>query len=288
MAALRPADSADVIPIPAAPSNPTECSEFYTPYAVDWRFLPEQLLFLKDFARYHLSTLSNAIARRPALSRLWAASLGQRAIKPISRAGILFIHVPKAGGTSISRCLYGRNLPHYAASFYRAVFPAETAGLPSFAVIRHPVERLLSGYAFLRSGGTDLMACDRYDRHVIGDLTSVDAVVDRLYARRGGVSFLPNSFHSQCDYILGDDDEIMVDRLFSLDNACGFPPELGRWLGHARLPRINVTGSESLTLSRESRRKVGEIYARDFALYRTLIANGGHLDARGAKLGRPG
>jgi hypothetical protein len=255
-------------------------SDKYTPYAIDWRFLPEKILYLKDFTRHYLANLSNAIAHRRGLSPLWAASLGRRTISAISRARVLFIHVPKAGGTSISKCLYGRNLPHYSASFYRAVFPAETAGLPSFAVIRHPVERLLSAYAFLRNGGTDLMACDFHDRRRMGDLSLIDAVVDRLYAARADLSSLPSAFRRQCDYIVGDDDSIIVDRLFSLDNTSGFPPELGRWLGIPRLPRINATRSESSPISQASRHKVEEIYARDFSLYRTLVANGGHLDVK--------
>jgi hypothetical protein len=242
---------------------------------------------MKDAARHHLASISNAMARSPALSRLWAASLGRRTIGSISKARVLFIHVPKAGGTSISMGVYGRNLPHYSAAFYRAVFPAETLGLPSFAVIRHPVERLVSAYAFLHNRGTDLMACDYHDRRLMGDLTSIDAVVDRLYAARADLSSLPKAFGRQCDYIIDDDDRVIVDRLFSLDNASGFPAELGRWLGRPKLPHINATGSESFTISAASRRLVAEVYARDFALYRALVANGRHLDVRGAEL-RPG
>jgi hypothetical protein len=250
----------------------------YKPYPIDWRFLPESLLILKDFGRYHLSNASNAMAVRRGLSRLWLASLGRRTLRSISHAGILFIHVPKAGGTSISQCLYGRNLPHYSASFYRTVFPRDVAGLPSFAVIRHPVERLVSTCAFLHDGGTDVIACDRFDRRRTGDLTSIDSVVDRLYAERADLSVLPRTFQRQSDYILGNDGRVMVDRLFSLDSANGFAPELGRWIGHPTIPRINSTRSSHFAVSEESRSKLGEIYAQDFALYRGIVANGGHLE----------
>jgi hypothetical protein len=164
------------------------------------------------------------------------------------------------------------------------VFPAQTASLPSFAVIRHPVERFLSAYAFLRDGGTDLMACDRHDRRRMGDLSSIDRIVDRLHAERDNLASLPSAFHSQCCYVLGDDEAVMVDRLFSLDKVRGFPAELERWLGCPKLPHINATRSNGATLSEASRRKLGEIYANDFALYRTLLAAGGCVDAKNEKL----
>jgi hypothetical protein len=260
-----------------------ESSQPYRPYPVDWRFLPEEFLILKDFARAPLSDLSNTIARQPGLRRLWTASLGRRTLNSISRAGVLFIHVTKAGGTSISQCLYGRNLPHYSASFYQSVFPARITQLPSFAIIRHPVERFISTYAFLRAGGSDVMACDRIQRRRMGELASIDTVVDHLHAKSRALSPLPAAFQRQCDYVVGDDDSVLVDRLFSLNRAEGFSPELGRWLGRPIVPHINATGSESISISEESRRKVGEIYSRDFALYRALVANGGHLDVEGAR-----
>jgi Sulfotransferase family len=281
MTALHSRDAADPEVIARGRRRSPESPAHYAPYAVDWRrFLPEGFLYIKDVARFHLSNVSNTIARRPGLTRLWAASIGRRTISSIARAGILFIHVPKAGGTSISQCLYGRNLPHYSASFYRTVFPTETASLPSFATIRHPVERLLSAYAFYRAGGTDLVACDRHYRRGMGDLTSIEDFVDRVYTRRIDLAALPSTFHSQCDYIADGDGKILVDRLFSLDSRIGFSPELPRWLGRSRLPHINVTGSKDFAIGDASRRKVREIYARDFALYRALITKGGHLEVR--------
>jgi hypothetical protein len=286
MTAMRPFDSADAKLFRGIQGRTKrlEASEHYAPYPVDWRFLPPEGQILIDFTHHYLSDLSNAIATRSALSRLWAATLGRSTISSISRAGVLFIHVPKSGGTSISQRLYGRNLPHYPASFYRAVFPKETTALPSFAVIRHPVERLVSAYAFLRHWGTEVMACDRYDRHVMGDMASIDAVVDRLHGEGARLTFLPDAFRSQCSYVLDDQGDLIVDRLFSLDRATGFSSELGHWLDCSNLPHINTTGSENITISEESRRKVGEIYSRDFALYQALVANGGHLEVEDARL----
>jgi hypothetical protein len=279
MTAMLPLDSAEakLLSTTSNAAKPSALLQNYTPYRVDWRFLPNEFQTMIDFAHYHLSKLSNAIATRRTLSRLWAASLGHGTMSSITQAGVLFIHVPKSGGTSISQRLYGRNLPHYPASFYRSVFPAEAMSIPSFAVIRHPIERFVSAYAFLRDWGTDIMACDRYERLAIGDMGSIDAVVDRLHGRGTKLAFLPDAFRSQCSYIASEDGRVIVDRLFSLNRASGFSSELERWLGGERLPHINATGSENITVSEETRHKVAEIYASDFALYRSLVDHGGSL-----------
>lgn len=72
------------------------------------------------------------------------------------KAGIVFVHVPKAAGTSISVALYGRFLGHVrAVDIHRWGSPAVRA-LPSFAVTRNPWDRLVSAYRF----GRRLYACD--------------------------------------------------------------------------------------------------------------------------------
>src|SRR5271165_2862234 len=126
----------------------------YSPYAVDWRFLPTEILFIKDYLRHYLAAGSNAVAQTELMSTLWASTIGLNITRAINRAGILFVHIPKTGGTSISKVLYHRNLPHYTARSWVRAFGGTVAGLPTFAVIRHPVERFVSAYKMAVAGGT--------------------------------------------------------------------------------------------------------------------------------------
>lgn len=50
-----------------------------------------------------------------------------------------FVHIPKTGGTSIERVL-GLSPCHERAAYYAA---------PRFTVVRHPLDRLVSGWAFV-------------------------------------------------------------------------------------------------------------------------------------------
>src|SRR5579859_3082980 len=55
----------------------------YSPYAVDWRFLPEEILVIKDFLRYHLANGSNYVARTKMLSPLWVATIGMNVARAV-------------------------------------------------------------------------------------------------------------------------------------------------------------------------------------------------------------
>ncbi len=124
----------------------TRPADTYIPYAIDWRFLPEPALLVKDAARHALAAASNAAALAPPTRGFWASTLGRRTFNAVTRAGRIFIHIPKTAGTSVCAGLYGRNLPHYTRSFYTAAYGSRIAALPSFSIVRDPVDRLHSAY----------------------------------------------------------------------------------------------------------------------------------------------
>src|SRR5207302_4792563 len=71
-------------------------------------------------------------------------------------SGHLFIHIPKNAGVSISQAIYGRQVWHRTASFFRDSDPDYFSGRVSFAVVRNPWDRLVSAYEYHRAGGTAL------------------------------------------------------------------------------------------------------------------------------------
>lgn len=79
---------------------------------------------------------------------------GKRVIPPVVlQRGILFIHIPKNAGTSVSHALYGKEIGHHPVAWYRDRFPHSLAGIPTFALVRNPVSRFVSAFCFLQSGG---------------------------------------------------------------------------------------------------------------------------------------
>lgn len=64
------------------------------------------------------------------------------------RAGIVFVHIPKAAGTSINHALYGQFIGHARAVDIDHWGSAEVKALPSFAVTRNPWDRLVSAFRY--------------------------------------------------------------------------------------------------------------------------------------------
>jgi len=69
----------------------------------------------------------------------------------------IFIHIPKAAGTSIARAIYGQNVGHRKASDYIRVSKKEFIKYYRFSFTRNPWDRLVSAYNFVKQGGTDLV-----------------------------------------------------------------------------------------------------------------------------------
>jgi len=65
----------------------------------------------------------------------------------------IFIHVPKAGGTSIAMALYGRNIPHATWHEWYDLNPNKFRDYFKFAIVRHPISRFVSAFNFLKTGG---------------------------------------------------------------------------------------------------------------------------------------
>lgn len=87
-------------------------------------------------------------------------SVGRLLGSPIPRfvraSGVLFIHIPKNAGYSISQALYGRQVWHNTALYLREADPVFFERSVSFAVVRNPWDRTVSAYEYYRGGGTSL------------------------------------------------------------------------------------------------------------------------------------
>lgn len=244
----------------------------YKPFLVDWRFLPEPALYAKDWLRRALLLSSNWAARQPSLAPLWRATLGRDTLKAILKAKYLFIHIPKTAGTSVSACLYGKNLPPYPAQFYNEVFGKQLVGIQSFALIRHPLDRLVSGFNMALNGGTDILAYDRFETSKMRRMNCFSQFVDYIYVNRDRLSSLPTIVHEQAGYVQDRHGRVIVDRLFAMDRIKGPPDELTSWLGVQRLPHLNACLKQQAELKPGDRHKILQIYERDFDLYRNIIS----------------
>lgn len=211
-------------------------------------------------------------SRLPVVPRV--LSLGLR--RDVRRYPIIFVHVPKNAGTSISRLVYGASGRHYTADFYRRVFGDEFYRKPSFAVLRDVCDRFLSSYFFVRSGGTRDVPLHPYWREATIGIDSIDKYLAFLEARREILNRLDSAMRTQSFYVTDVEGSVLVRHLFVLgyhDEALSsFLEEHGYG---PTIPRLNRSSRGNARLTSAQEQRVRELYACDVSLVERTIGNRG-------------
>lgn len=140
---------------------------------------------------------------------------------------MIFIHVPKVAGTSISRTLFGRSVGHLPAQYLKKVDPNLWTSAYSFAVVRDPLDRLISAYFFLKSGGTKDVSVSNGRYYTQKDFETFPRFVS---------NWLKKNFDKihKYDYVLWPQHKfvcdkygkLLVDRIFRLENLNELEQEL--------------------------------------------------------------
>ena len=107
-------------------------------------------------------------------------------------SGCVFIHVPKAAGTSVNRALYGRTLGHYSIGQINAAFPQLVECCFTFSLVRNPWDRVLSAYRFACAGRTESMGVYKPEQYQIPEFMSFERFV---------CDWLASKDLSKCDFI---------------------------------------------------------------------------------------
>ncbi|MFT6248318.1 MAG: hypothetical protein ACJAZQ_001519 [Cognaticolwellia sp.] len=125
----------------------------------------------------------------------------------------IFIHIPKAAGTSISNALYGGRQGHHTALAYKKANSEKFNNYYKFTIVRNPWDRLASTYHYLLKSPH---AEDRaWAEKNIAKYTSFESFVknwlskDSIYTWK---HFLPQT------YFIMEDNEILVDDIFKMEN----------------------------------------------------------------------
>lgn len=181
---------------------------------------------------------------------------------------IIFIHVPKAAGTSINSALYGvSQTSHLKAKDFKRYNPKVFNQAFSFAVLRNPWDRLVSAYEFARSGGSEI----RYHRANLNEkMLTRDFQYFLESLRDLNLPDLDPVFWRQSEFVLGVDDELLVDHcgtvemlsetLACLQEETGVELQLGHRNQSLR-KNFNHYYSEDICIE-----IVADIYQRDIEL----------------------
>jgi hypothetical protein len=168
---------------------------------------------------------------------------------------VLFVHIPKTAGSSISKILDENNLDNWKREWPRHHDPysyLKEANLVdervfSFAVVRNPYTRTYSCYKqYNKTNQTDISFAQYLDNIKQGKISTVSPLLH-----------IPQSF-----YIM-DQDDLQVERLYKFENLKELEDELGWKLGFYNVGNY-VVESYIRDYSDEAIKMVQDFYSSDF------------------------
>nr|WP_246847375.1 sulfotransferase family 2 domain-containing protein [Vibrio crassostreae] len=178
-----------------------------------------------------------------------------------TRCGILFIHIPKAAGSSISIGLYNSQIGHKKASDYYLENPREYQKVDSFTVVREPVDRFLSTYRFLANGGMTPGDKENYKKYIAKYSNVNDFVLSLTeeFINSGEIIHLLPQY--KFVYLGG---VCLVNKIYHLENFSEevFKNDFEYFL---TMDRLNISESRELNpLSEEAEQHIKSLYERDY------------------------
>jgi Sulfotransferase family len=186
------------------------------------------------------------------------------------RTGVVFIHIPKAAGTSLNLALYGKFMGHFTASDVRRWASADVNALPSFAVTRNPWDRLVSAYRFLKRGkgvgGGHQVVVRRAQRYQLPAFETFERFV-REWLIYKDVAKSDLALQPQSLFVCDSKGKILVDHLGRVEDMKPTIDFLREKLGYApEISRSNRSGDPvdyRDFYTSQLADLVGTIYARD-------------------------
>ena len=203
--------------------------------------------------------------RLPRVMRLFRHRIPQA----MRARNLIFVHVPRVAGTSVMRVLYGEGcIHHHSMRYFATLDPAFARAAGSFALLRDPIDRFASAYAFVRAGGAETSRLSDVFVRQTDKLATVDDYLSFLEER--GPLDQDFVMRPQSWFVCDEAGTVLVKDLFVLGEdgaalAAYLAPQ-----GIKRLPWLNRAPRVALFLNSRQRRRVERLYAGDFALIESL------------------
>jgi hypothetical protein len=186
----------------------------------------------------------------------------------MDRLRCLFVHVPKAAGTSVASCLFECKVGHITLRRYSLIFEAEAfREYFKFAVVRNPWDRLFSAFRYLK--GPECLELDRAwaNAHLSGIDTFERFVLDWLPRNNVDISYV--HLVPQYRFLRLRGDAPAVDFLARFESLSQDFEHIRKRLGvEASLSHLNRSsrpGDYRDAYTNEMKEIVGRVYRKDVA-----------------------
>lgn len=180
----------------------------------------------------------------------------------------IFIHVPKAAGTSVLDAMGKKgqgNRDHLPWYVYHKANPIKFEQYFKFAFVRNPADRLYSAYNFLLKGWERKRSESGMAAFVAQFKCHNDFVVNGLPGSwlLGEPLFLPQSY-----FLLNEHGSVMVDFLGRFESIDKDFATVAQRLGlNPNLPALNRSGSERPDWSEDAKQVIRFLYGYDMETF---------------------
>ena len=195
-----------------------------------------------------------------------------RAKKYWKRTGVIFIHIPKNGGTSVNNALYGRFMGHYSVSDIAVLNKDFLSNLPTLAISRNPWTRLYSAYSFAQKESANTLNSKIHNAKLYNQNTfdSFERFVNEWLVYQD-IRSLDQIFRPQIDFIKRQDNVIAVNHIGMLERPETYTSWLQDNLGNpVQIQHLNKSEpkvSYRKAYNNELIDTVSKIYAEDLSFF---------------------
>jgi hypothetical protein len=185
------------------------------------------------------------------------------------RTGVLFIHIPKTAGISITKALYNKEVGHLPLRYYEKRHAHTIENLIKFTVVRNPWDRIYSAYHFLKAGGMAEYPDDKifFDKN-ISSYENFDHFVREWLTKKNAYSYI--HFYPQLYFI--ETRKIKLDYILRFENInIELPSIMSNHGIHIELKKLNTSLKNQeyqSAYSQKSKDIVYKTYKKDIMLFK--------------------
>jgi hypothetical protein len=194
--------------------------------------------------------------------------LTNKYLKTYRKTGIIFIHIPKAAGTSIANAIYGKRNGHLTAAAVKDGLRGEYEKLFSFSVSRDPYGRLTSAYRFATQGQTTDGAIANPNLYSGEEFKDFETFVTKWLVNQN-LDELDNVFKPQHLFVFKEK-TCLVNKLYKLEDLNPLEQELSIRTGKdVKIHKKNISNKhfKSIIYTTELKEIVYNLYKKDFELF---------------------